>query len=107
MLVEGYPAHGTDLGDVNYAQIARAAGLDAVRITEPGDLRASLARALASPTPTLVDVVTDPNALSLPPRVTGQQIRGFATAATKTVLAGGVGKMMEMARSNVLNIRAL
>ena len=85
----------------------RAAGLDAVRITEPGGLRDGLARAFASPTPTLVDVVTDPNALSLPPHVTATQIRGFATAATKTVLAGGVGKMLEMARSNLRNIRAL
>jgi pyruvate dehydrogenase (quinone) len=107
MLVEGYPAHGTDLGDVDFAQIARAVGLDAIRITEPDAVRDGLERALASPRPTVVDVVTDPNALSLPPRVTGQQIRGFATAATKTVLAGGVGKMIEMARSNVRNIRGL
>lgn len=107
MLVEGFPSHGTSLGHVDHAAIARAAGLDAVRVTDPGDLRDALQEALASPAPTLVDVVTDPNALSMPAHVTAQQIRGFATAATKTVLEGGVGKMLDVARSNLRNIRAL
>lgn len=107
MLVEGFPAHGTSLGDVDYAAIATQAGIDAVRVTRPGELPDALAHALAHPGPSLVDVVTDPHALSLPPHVTAQQIRGFATAATKTVLTGGVGKMLDMARSNLRNIRAL
>jgi pyruvate dehydrogenase (quinone) len=107
MLVEGFPAHGTGLGDVDYAAIATQAGIGAVRVTSPEALREALARALAVDGPTLVDVVTDPNALSLPPHVTAHQIRGFATAATKTVLTGGVGKMLDLARANLRNIRAL
>jgi pyruvate dehydrogenase (quinone) len=55
----------------------------------------------------LVDIVTDPNALSMPSHVTAAQVRGFATAVGKTVLTGGVGKMITMARSNVRNLRAL
>jgi pyruvate dehydrogenase (quinone) len=31
-------------------------------------------------------------------------LRGFALAASKTVLDGGVGQMVEMARSNLRNI---
>jgi pyruvate dehydrogenase (quinone) len=107
MLVEGFPSHGTSLGDVDYAEIAAAVGLDSIRIADPDDVRSGLGRALASSKPTLVDIVTDPTALSMPPHVTARQIRGFATAAGKTVLAGGVGKMLDMARSNVRNIRAL
>ncbi len=107
MLVEGLPAHGTNHEPANYASIAHGVGLDAIRITEPADVRAGLEQALSSPRPVLVDVVTDPNALSIPPNITAQQIRGFATAAGKTVLAGGVGKMLDLARSNLRNIRAL
>jgi pyruvate dehydrogenase (quinone) len=107
MLVEGFPPHGTGLGDVDYARIATAIGIDAIRITDPGEVRDGLAAALGSPRPVLVDVVTDPHALSLPPAVTAEQIRGFATAAGKTVLEGGVGKMLDLARSNLRNIRAL
>jgi len=107
MLVEGLPAHGTGHEHVNYADIAAAAGLEAIRITEPGDVRDGLTQALATSGPVLVDVVTDPNALSMPPNISAQQIRGFAMAAGRTVLSGGVGKMLDLARSNLRNIRAL
>jgi pyruvate dehydrogenase (quinone) len=66
--------------------------------------RAGLAEALAHPGPALVDLVTDPHALSMPPHITAAQVKGFALAAGKTVLDGGVGKMVELARANVRNI---
>jgi pyruvate dehydrogenase (quinone) len=104
MLVDGLPDFGTDHTSVDYAAIARAAGLHAVRIEKPSEVRAGLQEALAYPGPALVDLVTDPNALSLPPRLTGAQVRGFALAATRTVLNGGVGKMIDVARANLRNI---
>ncbi len=107
MLVEGLPDHGTDHDPIDYATIARGVGIDAIRIEDPAALRDGLTTALATDGPVLVDVVTDPNALSMPPHVTGQQIRGFATAAGKTVLGGGVGKMVDLARANLRNARAL
>ena len=107
MLVEGFPAHGTALEKVDYAAVARAAGIEGVRITEPSEVRDGLARAVATSGPVLVDLVTDPNALSMPPTLKAQQIRGFAMAAGKSVLAGGVGKMLDLARSNLRNLRAL
>jgi pyruvate dehydrogenase (quinone) len=51
-----------------------------------------------------VDVVTDPNALSIPPRITGEQLTGFALSASKMVISGGVGRMVQIARSNLRNI---
>jgi pyruvate dehydrogenase (quinone) len=51
-----------------------------------------------------VELVTDPNALSIPPRITGDMVRGFALAAGNTVLNGGVGRMVELARSNPRDI---
>ncbi|MGX6447795.1 pyruvate dehydrogenase [Patulibacter sp. S7RM1-6] len=107
MLVEGLPDHGTDHAPIDYAAIARGVGIEGVRIDRPEDVRDGLARALATNGPVLVDVVTDPNALSMPPHVSTQQIRGFAMAAGKTVLAGGVGKMVDLARANLRNARAL
>ena len=104
MLVDGIPDFGTDHASVDYAAIARAAGIHAIRIEQPKDVRAGLREALAHPGPALVDLVTDPNALSMPPHVSTAQVRGFALAATKVVLSGGVGRMLEMARSNLRNI---
>jgi pyruvate dehydrogenase (quinone) len=104
MMVDGLPDYQTDNGKFDYAAIAHAAGLEGVRIEQPGDLRTGLAEALAHPGPALIDLVTDPNALSIPPRITAAQVKGFALAAGKTVLDGGVGKMIELARANVRNI---
>ena len=75
-----------------------------MRITDPKKLRKEMQKALATPGPVLIDVVTDPAALSMPPKISPQQIRGFATASTKIVLAGGVGKMLDMASANLRNM---
>ncbi len=104
MLVDGLPSFGTDNGTVDYAAIATAAGLESVRIQEPGDVREGLKEAFARPGPVLIDLVTDPNALSIPPHIEMEQVRGFALAASKTVMSGGVGSMLELARANLRNV---
>ncbi len=104
MLVSGYPESEIDNGDVDYAGIARAMGIPAKRVTEPARVREVLAEALERPGPALVDVVTDPNALAVPPHITAAQLKGFALAAGRTVLSGGVGRMIDLARSNLRNI---
>lgn len=104
MLVDGLPDYQTDHAPVDYAAIAQAAGIEALRVTDPGDVRAGLTEALSSSGPFLLDLVTDPNALSIPPHVTAAQVKGFALAASKVVLTGGVGRMIDLARSNLRNI---
>jgi pyruvate dehydrogenase (quinone) len=104
MLVDGLPDYGTDHAAVDYAAIARAAGIESVRVEQPGDIGAALEETFGRPGPALVDLVTDPNALSMPPHVNADQVKGFALAAGKIVLDGGVGRMLEMARANVRSI---
>ncbi|OLL76056.1 Pyruvate oxidase [ubiquinone, cytochrome] [Pseudonocardia sp. Ae168_Ps1] len=104
MMVAGYPSFQTDHGPADLAGIARAAGAHAVTVEDPDHVRPALRTALDHDGPSLVDVRTDPNALSIPPHVTAAQVRGFALAATRTVLDGGVGKMIELARSNLRSI---
>jgi pyruvate dehydrogenase (quinone) len=104
MMVAGYPSFQTDHGVANLAGIARAAGVPSVMVDDPAQLGTALREAMDSPGPFLVDVHTDPNALSIPPHITATQVRGFALAATRTVLDGGVGKMVDLARSNLRSI---
>ncbi|MDF2710523.1 MAG: ubiquinone-dependent pyruvate dehydrogenase [Nonomuraea muscovyensis] len=104
MLVAGFPDFGTDNSHVDYSAIAAACGIPSVRVEKPAEVRAGLAEVFARSGPALVELVTDPNALSMPPKVTVAQVRGFARAMGRTVLDGGVGKMALMARSNLRNI---
>jgi pyruvate dehydrogenase (quinone) len=101
MMVAGFPAFETDHGPADLGGIATAAGLYSVTVEDPTRLRTALRGALAHRGPSLVDVRTDPNALSIPPRITAEQVRGFALAGMRTVLAGGVGRMVDLARSNL------
>ncbi|MCW2953579.1 MAG: thiamine pyrophosphate protein domain protein TPP-binding protein [Conexibacter sp.] len=104
MLVGGVPDFETDHAPVDFSAIARGAGLDAIRVEDPARVRDALADGLGRPGPVLIEMVTDPNALSMPPTITADQIRGFAIAASKMVIEGGVGRMIDLARSNLRNI---
>lgn len=106
MLVAGMPEFGTDHEKVDFAAIAAAMGIRSIRIEDPKKVRRGLAEAFAHPGPVLVDVVTDPNALSIPPNITWDMLVGFSRAATRTVFGGGVGRMVDLARGNLRNIGA-
>ncbi|MCZ0205794.1 pyruvate dehydrogenase [Streptomyces sp. UMAF16] len=104
MMVDGLPPHGTAYPRTDYAAIATAAGARGIRVDRPGALRGALREAFAHDGPALVDVVTDPDALAIPPRTTAEQVSGFALSAGRSVLTGGVGRMIHLARTNLRNI---
>lgn len=107
MLVNGLPDFQTDVPDTNYAEIARAIGFHAERVEDASRLDGAYREAFAAPGPALVEVITDPNALSLPPAITGGQVVGFATAMSKIVLNRGIAEAFSMATSNMRNIPRL
>ncbi|WP_306321559.1 MULTISPECIES: pyruvate dehydrogenase [unclassified Streptomyces] len=104
MLVAGLPSYGTTNKNPDFASIARAAGAYGVRVEKPKQLAGALKDAFKHKGPALVDVVTDPNALSIPPKISAEMVTGFALSASKIVLDGGVGRMVQMARSNLRNM---
>jgi pyruvate dehydrogenase (quinone) len=104
MLVAGYPPYQTALKNPDFAAVARAAGVTGIRIEDPGDVRDGLREALETDGPVLVDVLTDPNALSMPPKITGEQVKGFALAMSRLVLSGDADEVLNMARSNLRNL---
>ncbi|MER5648191.1 pyruvate dehydrogenase [Streptosporangium sp. NPDC002524] len=104
MMVDGIPDFGTDHAPVDYAAIAAAAGIPSLRVENPSDVREALATAFAPPGPFLLDVVTDPDVLAVPPNISRAQVKGFALAAGKIVLNGGVGRMIDMAKANLRSL---
>ncbi len=107
MLVDGFPDFGVDVPSVDYAAVAGALGFQSQRVEDPRMLRQALETALAHPGPSLVDVVTDPLALSLPSAISGEQVKGFSLALSKIVLGGGVGEAVRLVRSNIRHVPGL
>jgi pyruvate dehydrogenase (quinone) len=104
MLAAGYRPYQTALKNPDFAAIARAAGATGIRIEDPGEVRDGLREALATDGPVVVDALTDPNALAMPPKITGEQVKGFALAMSRAVLSGDASEALNMARSNLRNL---
>ncbi len=79
----GLPEYGTVLRNPDLAAVARAMGLHAVRVERPQDVDEAVREAFAHDGPVLLDVITNPDEVALPPSPTVSQAWGFAIAKTK------------------------
>jgi pyruvate dehydrogenase (quinone) len=100
MEVGGFPPHGCELKNPNFAALAQAVGLDSVRVEDPAEVRPALERVLGSTGPALLDVVTDPNVLAMPPKAMIAQAKGFALAMTKMAFSGELDDVTDTVMSN-------
>ncbi len=82
----GLPEFGTQLDNPDLAQVARAMGLQARTVVDPKELHGAVAAALASEGPYLLDIRTNPEEISLPPKTTVSQEWGFAIAKAQEAL---------------------
>ncbi len=93
----GFLEFGTDLDNPDFAAMARAAGIHAIRVEDPGELEAAIRDVLAHPGPALLDVVTNPQELSMPPHIEGAQVKGFGLWALKAVMNGRGDAVIDLA----------
>jgi pyruvate dehydrogenase (quinone) len=72
-----------------------------VRVEKAGDLEDALRAAFSHDGAAVVDVHTARFELSLPPKLTYGQIKGFTLYATKTVPSGGGKELVELTKTNL------
>jgi pyruvate dehydrogenase (quinone) len=101
MKAAGIVNYGTDLDNPDFAGIARATGLFGETVEKGDDLEAVLAAAFAHDGPALVNVHTARQELSIPPKITFEQAKGFSLFAMRTVLSGGGDEIVELAKTNL------
>ena len=82
----GYADWGIDLKNPNFADCGIAMGGQGIRIEDPADLDAGIKRALEMDGPVVVDVVTDPNELTMPPKLMPARAWGFAISKIKELV---------------------
>jgi pyruvate dehydrogenase (quinone) len=88
MIAAGLLDHGSRLDNPNFDLIAKAAGIKGIRIENPAEIEAGLRTAFAHNGPAIVDVVTNRQELSMPPKITLDQAVGFNLYAVRAVLNG-------------------
>ena len=79
----GLPAYGTDLANPDLAKVAEAIGMRGIRVTDPHAVQGAVLEAFAHDGPVLLDVLTNPDEIAVPPKPTLEQGWGFAIAKSK------------------------
>ena len=105
MMVVGYQPWGTDVKNPDFGAVATAAGIHGERVEKADDIRRAIERAFAHPGPALIDFVTDPRALAVPPHTTIEEVKGFALTTGRLVFTGDVAEAWQQAKSNIRDVR--
>jgi pyruvate dehydrogenase (quinone) len=71
------------LPDVDYAGFAQSLGLQAIRVTEPGQLEDAWRQAFAADRPTVIDAHVDPDVPPVPPHATWTEMKATARSLLK------------------------
>jgi pyruvate dehydrogenase (quinone) len=72
-----------DLPDFGYAAFARSIGLIGVRVDRPGDLAGAWDQVMSANRPAVLEAVTDPDVPPLPPHISWDQAKAFASSVLK------------------------
>jgi pyruvate dehydrogenase (quinone) len=104
MKAAGIVTYGTDLDNPDFAGIAKAIGLFGARVEKAGELDDALRAAFEHDGAALVEVRTDRHELSLPPKISYGELKGFTLYATRTILSGGGDELVELAKSNLRDL---
>jgi pyruvate dehydrogenase (quinone) len=103
MKASGFLETGTELKNPDFAAVARAAGVHGVRVEDPAELDGAIREILAHPGPALLDVVTNTQELSMPPRIEAAQVKGFGLWAIRAVMNGRGDELVDLTVSNFLS----
>jgi pyruvate dehydrogenase (quinone) len=107
MEVEGLPDNETDMVNPDFALLATAMGFPGITINDPADLEKGLTEAFAVNGPVLVNILTDPNALAMPPKVELKMVAGMALSMTRLMLGGHGEEVADTIRSNIKHIKEI
>ena len=104
MKAAGFPPYATELVNPDFAQVAESMGIRGIRVTESAELADSVRQAFDHPGPVVLDVVTEPNEITMPPAITAEQVKGFTLYMIRTVMSGRGDELIDLARTNLRQI---
>lgn len=107
MEVTGLPDWQTQMLNPDFTKIAEAMGMRAATVTDPADVDAALLEAFSHDGPMLINIITDPNALAMPPKITFEQMKGMATSMAKLMLSGRMDDVLKKIESNKKHLKEL
>lgn len=101
MAVAGLSDWQTDMYNPDFAGIAGAMGMPGYNVNKPEEIPQALKTALATEGPVLLNVITDPNALAMPPKIEFSQMLGFAESMYKLMIHGRTKEVLDTINTNL------
>jgi pyruvate dehydrogenase (quinone) len=101
MRVAGLEDFGVDVKSTNFAKMAEAIGIRGIHVEAADDLKDSLRDAFRYKGPVLLDIVTDPNALAMPPKIDAKEAAGYGLYLAKQTLHGRLFESIEDLKGNL------
>lgn len=83
ILMLGNPEYGCELEPMDFAMFARACGAQGFTIEDPATCGEIMDQAFATPGPVIIECVTDPNELPMPPQLSAEEIQNVQEALSK------------------------
>ena len=105
MEVDGLPDWQTNMLNPDFAQVAEAMGITGFNVSDPEEVLTTLYNAFEMDGPVLVNIMTDPNALAMPPKIEFGQMVGFAQSMYKLLINGRSQEVIDTINSNYKHIR--
>ena len=105
MEVDGLPDWQTNMLNPDFAQVAEAMGMTGFNVSNPEEVLTTLLNAFELDGPVLVNIMTDPNALAMPPKIELGQMVGFAQSMYKLLINGRSQEVIDTINSNYKHIR--
>ena len=107
MEVAGLPDWQTNMYNPDFEIIAKAMGMKGYTVSNPEDVSPVLIKAIKSEGPVLINVMTDPNALAMPPKIELGQMTGFAQSMFKLIMNGKTKEVLDTIQSNYKHINEI
>jgi thiamine pyrophosphate-dependent acetolactate synthase large subunit-like protein len=101
MKTSGFLSFGTDLKNPNFADMANTMGIFAKRVENSEQLEDALKSVLSHSGPALLDVLTNPTELILPPKIQLEQAKGFSLYVLKAIMSGRGTEVVDLAEGNL------
>ncbi|MCO5950430.1 thiamine pyrophosphate-dependent enzyme [Mucilaginibacter flavidus] len=107
MEVAGLPDWQTDMYNPDFAMVAQAMGIKGFTVNDPDGVEQALKEAFMYKGPALVNIMTDPNALAMPPKVEFEQVKGMALSMGKLILSGRMDEVLDTVKGNYKHLKDL
>ena len=101
MEVAGLPDWQTTMLNPDFARVALSMGMAGYNVINPDDVFPTLQKVFNADGPALVNIMTDPNALAMPPKIEFSQMLGFAQTMYKLMMEGRSKEVLDTIDTNL------